>query len=454
MQVNHRLIRLAVGSLSILMAFSLPIAAQNWPSFRGRHASGVADGKRTPIRWDVRTPVNIQWRVPIPGLGHSSAVIWDNKLFLTTAVSVPNRMESEVYEMGDMTSSPDSGLRAWLVLCLDKRSGKQLWTRKAYQGIPKSRRHPLNSFATPTPAVDDAHVVAYFGSEGLYCYDLNGKLLWKQDLGTLNTGHYQDSHYQWAIASSPIIYKDIVIVQCDVYDDAFIAAYNIDDGRLRWRVKRDDKPSWSTPTIYESGDHAELITCAPDFVRSYDPLTGKELWKLNWRMDIHTSTAIFSDELIYASSGKGPTNPLFAIRPGARGDISLPLEQSSSEHIAWVNRKAGAITTSPLLYRNYVYTLTDNGVLRCFEARNGALQYEQRVSATVFFASPVAADGKLYLTSTDGDIYVVKAGPKYELLASNDVGASCMATPAISEGRIYIRTLHNLYCVGPESTRN
>lgn len=453
MRVHCRTVWLSVSSLSFLIAFSMTAGAQNWPSFRGRHASGVADGMITPTRWDVKKSLNIRWKRFIPGSGHSSVVVWGNKVFLTTAVSSDTEVKSDDHVLGDMTSSSDSAPHAWRVYCFDKLSGKLIWQRKAYRGTPKNKRHPMNSFATPTPAVDGKHVVAFFGSEGLYCYDLNGRLIWKKDLGTLNTGYYADSQYQWAVGSSPIIYRNLVILQCDVYNNPFIAAYNIDNGKLVWMVKRDDNPSWGTPTIYEVGDYAELITCAPHYVRSYKPLTGEELWRLKWGMDIHTSTPISSNGLIYVSSGKGRTRPLYAIRPGGRGDISLPSGQSSSQHIAWMNQKAGPITTSPLSYGDYLYTLTDAGVLRCFNARNGDLQYEQRVGGAVFFASPVAADGKLYFTSTDGEVYVVRAGPKYELLATNVFDEYCLSTPAISEGMIYIRTSRHLFCIGSKVRR-
>lgn len=454
-------LRLIPVYLSLLLACPFAAVGQDWPSFRGRYARGVAEGRATPLTWDLQKASNIKWSVAVPGLGHSSPVIWGDKLFITTAVAKDAAgADTSDYVMGDMTSSRDGGPHVWFVYCFDKRSGRLLWRRKAHEGTPSSKRHPMNSFATPTPAVDGRHLIVFFGQEGLYCYDLEGKLLWKQDVGKLDTGYHADPQYLWGVGSSPIIYKNLVILQGDVYHNPFVAAYDIESGRRVWATKRDDNPSWSTPTIYEDGTRAELITCAPHYVRGYDPRTGEELWRLKWGMDIHTAAPITGKGLIYVSSGKHPSHPshpLYAIRPGSRGDISLLDGQTSNSHIAWNRSKAGTITTTPLLYGDYLYTLTDAGVLRCFDAVSGEIQYEQRLAATTFFASPVAADGKLYFTSLDGDMYVVKAGPEYELMATNMIGEMCFSTPAISDGMLFVRTRNHLLCVkesGPGPKRD
>ena len=445
--------RVWILTAGLLLIIGSSARAQNWPSFRGEKASGVAAGS-APTRWDAEKTINIQWKAAIPGLGHSSPVIWGDKIFLTTAVSASPGLEFPNQVTGDMTSAPDLAPHEWRVYCFDKRSGKLIWKQTAHVGKPKSKRHPLNSFATPTPAVDGQHLIVFFGSEGLYCYDLNGKLLWRNDVGTLDAGYYADAQFQWGVASSPIIYRQLAIIQCDVDRSPFIAAYNLQDGKQVWLIKRDDAPSWSTPTIYENGGTVELITNAPNYVRSYNPLTGAELWRLRWSMDIHTSTPVVAKDLIVVSSGKGMRSPIYAIRPGGAGDISLSVNQSASEQVAWSKEKGGPITTTPLLYEDYVYALTDMGVLRCYKASDGALQYEQRVSGAFFFASPVAADHKLYLTSMDGDIFVVKAGPKYELLATNHMGEVCLPTPAISEDMIFIRSAHFLFCINEKRTNN
>lgn len=437
-----------VACLSFALSSSFSTSGQNWPSFRG--PSGVAEGSTTPVKWDADSGSGIEWKAAIPGRGNSSPVIWGNKVFVTSAVSITAEVGAPGYVLGDMTSSPDAEPHSWRVYCFDKYTGKLIWQRVAHEGKPKNRRHPLNTFATPTPVVDGKHLVVFFGSEGLYCYDLDGTLLWKKDLGVLKTGYYADSQYQWAVGSSPIIYRDLVILQCDVYENAFLAAYKVETGEVVWRVHREDNPSWSTPTIYEDPHHVELITCAPHYVRAYNPANGEELWRLKWDMDIHTSAPITGKGLIFVSSGKhpsSPSHPLYAIKPGGKGDISLPPGTFTSNQIAWSKSKAGTITTTPLLYGDYLYTLTDAGVLRCFHASDGALQYEQRVATTTFFASPVAADGKIYISSMDGDIYVIKAGADYELLATNSMAEACLPSPAISEGLLFIRTAEHLFCI-------
>lgn len=428
---------------------------QNWPSYRGKNASGVAEGAKAPTRWDAEKSLNVLWKFAVPGLGHSSPVVWGKRIFVTTAIGNEAKVESPSKLSADMTSAGDNASYTWRVYCLDKENGKVLWEQTAYKGVPRSKRHPLNSFATPTPATDGEHLVVFFGSEGLYCYKLDGTLLWKQDLGVLNAGYYADPQFQWGIGSSPIIYEGLVIIQCDIDKNPFIAAYDIKTGRRVWLTQRDDMPSWSTPSVFIGKNRAELIVNAPSHVCGYDLTTGKELWRLYWGMDIVESTPITSDEFIYVSSGKGRQNPIYAIRPTANGDITLKGGQSSNDFVAWSKTKGGPITTTPILYGSYLYALTDTGILRCYAATTGDLIYERRVGHE-FLASPVASDGKLFLTSLDGDVYVVKAGPDFQLLAVNPMGEPCQATPAISDGVIFIRTHHHIFAIkdisGPQKT--
>jgi outer membrane protein assembly factor BamB len=429
--------------------------AQNWPSFRGLNASGVADGVPTPTSWDAAKSVNILWKTPIPGLAHSSPVVWGDRVFVTTAVSSKGDGYFRHGLYGDVDSDKDTSKHTWHVYCLDKRSGKVVWDKVASEGVPKVKRHIKSSHASSTPATDGKHVVAFFGSEGLFCYNVDGKLLWKQDLGVLDAGWFYDPDYQWGTASSPIIYKNMVILQCDVQKNSFIAAYDVSSGKRVWMTPREEIPSWGTPTIYEGKTRAELITNATRAVRAYDPATGKELWRFSGNPEITATTPITGHDLIFISNSYSPNQPIYAIRPGATGDISLKDGKSSNEFVAWSYQRGGTYMPTPLVYGDYFYTCNNSGIFSCYNAKTGEKIYQQRIGGQggAYTASPVAADGKIYLSSEDGEIFVVKAGPKYELLSANPMGEVLMATPAISDGMIFVRGLRNVFCIADRAAK-
>ena len=437
-------------SIYLCLCFAGTVHAQNWPSFRGERASGIADGQNPPAAWDAEKSINILWKTPIPGLAHSSPVVWGNRVFVTTAISSDPNTYFRHGLYGDVDSAKDTSKHTWKVYALDKRTGKILWEKISHEGVPKVKRHIKSSHASSTPATDGKYVVAFFGSEGLYCYDFNGKPLWKKDLGILDAGWFYDPDYQWETASSPIIYKDMVIVQCDVQKDSFIAAFDIKTGKEVWRTSREEIPSWGTPTVYEGKARAELITNATRAARGYDPATGKELWRLSGNPEVTATTPIIGHDLIFICNSYRPNRPIYAIRPGAMGDISLKTGESSSEHVAWSNQNAGSYMPSPIVYGDYLYVCANQGVLTCYNAKTGERIYQERIGGRggAYSASPVASDGKLYLTSEDGEIFVVRAGPKYELLATNPVGEVLMATPAISERMIFVRGRHHLFGIG------
>jgi len=293
-------------------------------------------------------------------------------------------------------------------------------------------------------------LIALFGSEGLYAYDLNGKLLWKQDLGVLDAGWFYDADYQWDYGSSPIIYKNLVIVQADIQKNSFIAAYDLKTGKPVWKTNREEIPSWGTPTVYEGKQRAELITSGAKAIRGYDPATGKELWRLGPMSEITTPTPIAAFDLIFVTSGYAPIQPIYAIRPGGNGDLSLKEGQDKSDFVAWSKQRGGPYMPTPIVYGDLLYTCSNQGVLTAYNAKTGERIYQERLGGTgaAFTASPVASDGKIYLASEDGDVFVVKAGPKYELLAKNPVGEVMMATPAISNGIVIVRTVSHLYAFG------
>jgi outer membrane protein assembly factor BamB len=444
--MNRIALRLTI--ILSLLALILPASQGNtapsvhWPSFRGAGASGIAEGFPTPTRWNVTAGENVKWKTAIPGLGHSSPVIWGNRLFVTTAISGQSDPKLRVGLYGDIGSVQDETVHKWIVYCLDKRTGKILWERVAHTGVPKIKRHPKSTHASSTPATDGKHLVVMFGSEGLYCYDLNGKLLWKKDLGVLDSGYYLVAQAQWEFGSSPIIYKDKIFLQCDVQRGSFVAAFSIRDGRELWRTPREEVPTWSSPTVCEVGGRALLLVNGYKHIGGYDAETGKEVWRLKGGGDIPVPTPVVAHDLVFITNAHGRMAPIYAVRLDAAGDISLAENATSNKHVAWMVPRDGAYMITPLVYGDYLYSSKNNGVLYCFEARTGNRVYQERLGdgATGFTASPVAGDGKLYFSSEDGDVYVVKAGSKFELLSKNNMGEVCMATPAISEGVLYFRT--------------
>jgi outer membrane protein assembly factor BamB len=427
----------------------------SWPQFRGRGASGVADGEKPPVRWSTGGPagepaVNVRWTTAIPGLGHSSPVVWGDRLFVTTAVSA--QPATDLRAASPMESAADMSVHTLKVYALDRQTGAVLWEKTAWSGVPRTKRHPKNSFASATPATDGRHLVVLFGSHGLFCFDLDGNLLWQKDLGLFDTGFFFDPEYQWGDASSPVLFRDSVILQSDRQKDSFLAAFSLSDGTLRWRTARDELPSWGSPTLFEGPDGgAELVTNGIRGIRGYDPATGKELWHLATEnsMIAGSTPVVALGDLFVVGNGYRPLKPIYAIRRGVRGEIAMG-EEGASPSMAWSRKAGGPYYITPLAYGEHLYVLTESGVLTLYYARTGEEIYRKRVGdkGATFSASPVAADGRLYLASEDGDVYVVKAGIEYQLEAVNPVGELMMATPAIADGMIYIRTRQHVFGIG------
>jgi outer membrane protein assembly factor BamB len=432
---------------------SVTTSAQNWPSFRGPNASGVAEGANLPTTWNAEKSQNIVWKTAIPGFSHASPIVWGNRIFVITAISTNPDAKFNPKDRG-ISLSTDDAKHTWRIFALDKKTGRIIWEKTAYEGVPRAKRHVKATQANSTPTTDGRYVVALFGSEGLSCYDMDGKLVWKKDLGVLNPGLWDDKNSSWGHASSPVIYRDLVIVQADGHQQSFIAAFNLKDGREVWRVNRGEITSWTTPTIYKGKNRTELIANGGRFIRSYDPLTGKEIWRFaDGDTQVKMQAPLVAHDLIYITGGYPAGRPMYAFRPGAVGDISLQPGQETNEFIAWRSSKGSPYTPTPIIYGDLFYTCADNGVFSAYNAKTGELVYQERIPSS-FSASPIAADGKLYLASQDGDVYVVKAGPKFELLATNSMGEPLMATPAISGNNLIIRSERYIYSVQENATKN
>jgi outer membrane protein assembly factor BamB len=430
-----------------LMAAGAALAG-DWPQFRGPSASGIGDGKNPPVHWDATKGTNILWSAEIPGLSVSSPVVWGDRVFILTAISSDPKQAFRTGLFGDTDPVNDKSPHQWKVMALDKKTGKILWDQTAHEGTPKTKRHPKSSQASPTPVTDGKVVIAYFGSEGLYAYSVDGKLLWKKDLGIQNAGWFFDPDSEWGAASSPVIYKNTVIVLCDRQKDSFIAAYDLKDGKELWRTGRKELPTWGTPTVVASKDRVEIATNGSKAVRGYDAETGKELWTLGPNSEVACTTPISAHGLIFVTAGYPPVQPIYAIKAGSNGDLTLKDGKSSSDAIAWSMQRGGVYLPSPIVYGDELYTVSNNGVMTVYKAKSGEKMYQQRVGqGGSFTASPVAAAGKLYISTEDGDVYVIKAGAQYELLSKNPIGEPILATPALAGDLLLVRGAKHLFAI-------
>src|SRR4051812_38718570 len=395
-----------------LIAASATLHGQNWPSFRGANAAAVPAGNPTAVKWNVPAGENVAWKTPVAGVAVSSPIVWGDRVFVSTAISSDPAQAIRTGQYGDVEPVTDASKHTWHLISLDKTTGKVVWDKVAYEGVPKTKRHRKSSQASATPVTDGRHVIVSFGSQGLYAYDFDGALLWQKDLGLLNAGWFFDPDYEWGIGSSPIIYKNMVIVQCDIQRGSFLAAFDTSSGKEIWRTQREEIPSWSTPTIFEADGKAELVTQATTFTRGYDPMTGKELWKYSGNSEITIPTPIVGPGFVLITNGYRGVQPMVAVKPGASGDITLKAPETRSEFIAWSSNRGGPYIPTPVIYGDQLYVLQGNGVLASYKIATGERIYQERLVAGAggsFSASPVAGDGKIYCASEDGDVFVVKA---------------------------------------------
>ena len=433
-------------ALLVLFIFTaLAASSDRWPQFRGPQASGVADDADLPDTWS--TTRNVVWKAEIPGSGWSSPVVWDDRIFVTSVISTigPETPKKGLYFGGNREGIPTDEHR-WMVYAVDWKNGKIVWEREVHRGVPVSSHHLKNTYASETPVTDGERVYAYFGNLGMFVFDMQGKPVWSHPWGPFRT------RYGWGTAASPVLYKDRVYVLNDNEDRSFLVAHDKRTGKQIWLVERNEASNWSTPYIWENDRRTEIITSGTRKVRAYD-LDGKLLWELGGMSSIVIPTPFAQHGLLFLASGYvgDAVRPVFAVKPGALGDISLKADEASNEFIAWYQRQAGPYNPSPLVYGDYYYTLLDRGLLTCHDARTGREIYgKQRIDpgASAFTASPWASKGKIFALSEDGDAFVIQAGHEFKVEGKNSLDEMCMATPAIARGSLIIRTATKLYRIG------
>lgn len=419
----------------------------HWPSYRGPDASGIGDGYDVPIEWDVDEGTNIRWHRPFPGLCHSSPVIWDDLLFVTTAIRKDGEQDLKVGLYGDIKGIEDESEFRFELHCLDKNTGETIWSTVCWEGVPSVQRHPKGSHAASTPTTDGKRVVAFFGGEGIYCYDLDGKPLWERDLGPMDSGFFMVPDAQWGFGASPLLHDDRVIIQCDIQENSFVASLDANTGEDVWRTTRDDVPTWSTPTVLVREGRSQVICNGYKHPAGYDLHTGKELWSLSGGGDIPVPTPIVAGDLIFITNAHGMLAPIFALDVNIEGELSIKPDEEP--YMIWGKPRRGNYMQTPLAYDTEVYFCSDAGIVTCYEAATGEELYRERLGEgrTGFTSSPVAANGNLYYASEEGDVHVVAMG-EFEVLAINSLGEECMATPAISEGCLYYRTRSHVLSIG------
>jgi outer membrane protein assembly factor BamB len=415
-------------------------ADDGWTQFRGP-AAGVAEDGNLPETWSSSD--NVAWKIDIRGRGWSSPVVTRDRIFLTSVIATDKEeAPKKGLYFGGNREAPPADEHRWMVYCVDWKTGKLLWEREVHRGNAPAR-HLKNSYASETPVTDGEHVYAYFGSVGVFCLDRDGKLIWSQPFGPYRM------RYGWGTAASPVLHQGRLYIVNDNEEQSFLAALDAKTGKQIWRVARDEGSNWATPYVWESGRRTEIVTSGTRRIRSYD-LDGKLLWELGGMSSIAIPTPFSKLDLLYVTSGYvgDQVKPVYAVRPGASGDISLKGEETSNEFVAWYQRTSGPYNPSPIVYGDYYYTLLDFGFFTCRDARTGKEIYgKQRIdpAGAAFTASPWAYHGKIFALSEDGDTFVIQAGPEFKVLGKNSLDEMCMATPAIYGSSLIVRTASKLY---------
>jgi outer membrane protein assembly factor BamB len=416
------------------------LTADEWPQFRGPSAGVAPDDPALPDTWSATQ--NVMWKVPVPGLGWSSPVVWGDHIFVTTVVnSTAQDPPKPGFYLGDWAASPAP--HKWMVYDIDFRSGKVRWEREVSGAAPSKAKHLKNTYASETAVTDGERVYAYFGNAGLFAFDFNGKPVWSRPMPAMKTRN------NWGTGASPVLHGNRIYIVNDNDEQSFLAAYDKRTGAEIWKVARQEGTNWATPFVWENSLRTEIVTSGSDLVRSYD-LNGKQLWQLKGMSTITVPVPFASHGMLMIGSGyiADALRPAYAIKPGAAGDISLKGDETSNASIAWAMKTGAPYIPSPLVMGDTYYTLFDRGFFTAHDVRTAKELYpRQRISTdtAAFTASPWAYNGKIFALSEDGDTYVIQAGPEFKVLGKNSLGEMTLATPAVAHGSVIIRTVGNLY---------
>ena len=425
-----------------------PAVSADWASFRGTRRRGVAEGFSLPHNWNAspaESAEGVLWQTEVSGLGHSSPVITGDRLFLLTAIAADGDAPLQVRAGGKPTAADDNGVQEWTVLCYDKTNGNELWRQVARKGKPRATRHSKATHANTSVCVAGNRLLAFFGSEGIYCYDLDGRLLWKRDLGIINISKYGIG---WGFASSPAVHDDRIAIVCDDPEAPYLAVLNLNDGQEIWRQSRKGicDRNWSTPLIHKTDDVTQIVVNGWPWMVSYDLNDGKVLWRIKGGGDNPVPSPFVANGWIYITNAHGGPAPIYVVKPGATGDL-VP----ESKSIVWSSGKGGCYMSTPVVYRDKLYLGNSNGVIRCFDAATGSNVFQGRLGKGAgVIASLVAGDGKVYAPSENGTVYVLEAGDEMNVIAENQMGEPVLASPAISKGVIYFRTTKRLIAIGTD----
>jgi outer membrane protein assembly factor BamB len=442
----------------LAVALQLPLLvaaadAETWPQFRGSGSDGIVSDT-CPQSWDAST--NVRWKVAMHGEGWSSPVVWNDHVFITEAVrtdveSTSDLSRPEPYRGGGGRRRTDltQVTYRWDILCLDAATGALRWQRTARTGRPPIPRHSSNTYATETPVTDGERVYAYFGMNGVFCYDFQGNLVWERDLGTF------EMRAGWGTASSPVLFEGLLFLQVDNEQQSFLVSLDADSGREIWRVDRPEPSQYSSPIIWQNSLRNELIVGGQTY-RSYDPSTGRLLWQLDMEKGRSSATALAVGDRLYAGTefrNRGGSDDgggfLFAVLPGGDGSLSANGADDSHSLVAWRLPRSGIQMASPVLCEGYLYLLERrSGTLHCIDAGTGQVVYRRRIpGARAFWASPWTCDGRIYCPDADGTTYVLAGGPQFRVLSENVLGEQTWASPAIQHGALFLRTADHLYCI-------
>lgn len=445
-----------VGAIVYFSAFD-SFGDDNWPQFRGPQATGIGNGS-PPTAWNVESGEGIAWKTKIPGLGHASPIVWGNRVYVATAVSrETDEPTLQTGWLGGTGKSPeDDGEWTWQLVACDLNTGKVIWEKDVRSGAPLVDRHVKATHANCTPATDGRHIVAFYGSEGLYCFDTQGQQLWEHDFGKLHSGPYNVDTLEWGFASSPVIYDGKVIVQCDCLNANFVAILDVETGKELNRIERKGEvATWSTPAIAHDDAGPQIVCNGYRQMAGYSLKSGERLWHLNGGGDVPVPTPLVRDDLILLTNAHGGSKT-FAVKCSARGDVTPSKGKEIPEGLAWWDSADGSYMPTPIIVDDLLYTCNDNGRLTVRELADGKRVYRQRVGtgSRVYSASAVAANGYLYFCSERGEVTVIKTGREFEVVANNDMQEIVMATPAMAGDSLLIRTVGHLVCVRPSDGKS